>query len=230
MRLGVPLTSRIAAFALCCCLAVASTPSLAAARGSALTLAEREDISRGIACGSSIREIASRFERTVSTVSREIAAHGGRAAYRAHEADQQTWNAALRPKRCLRMVNRRLRDIVASKLMLDWSPEQISGWLNARYPDDESMRVSAGNHLSQPVSFKHEGVEKRAAGPSALKKRRMRHSRHMLANHWTVSGKDCRCRVDPRKARGGGKTELFPATGKATCWLVERTTRITLRR
>ena len=60
----------------------------------ALTLAEREDISRGIASGSSIREVASRFERAASTVSREIARHGGRAAYRAHEADQQAWHAA----------------------------------------------------------------------------------------------------------------------------------------
>ena len=74
----------------------------------ALTLAEREDISRGIASGSSIREIARRFERAASTVSREIVRHGGRAAYRAHEADQQAWNAALRPKRCLLAVNHQI--------------------------------------------------------------------------------------------------------------------------
>ena len=63
-----------------------------------------------------------------STVSREIARHGGRPAYRAYAADQQAWNAALRPKRCLLAVNSELRDVVASKLMLDWSPEQIAGW------------------------------------------------------------------------------------------------------
>src|SRR6516162_8534135 len=88
----------------------------------ALTLAEREDISRGIASGWSLREIASRLDRTTSTVSREIARHGGRSAYRAHDADQQAWDSPLRPKRCLLAMNRKLRDIVASKLMLDWSP------------------------------------------------------------------------------------------------------------
>ena len=85
----------------------------------ALTFAEREDISRGMASGSSIREIASCLHRAASTVSREIARHGGRPAYRAHDADQQAWNAALRPKSCLFAVNSELRDVVASKLILD---------------------------------------------------------------------------------------------------------------
>jgi IS30 family transposase len=66
----------------------------------------------------------------------------GRPAHRAHEAEHQAWNAALRPKRCLLALNRKLRNIVASKLILDWSPEQISGWLKTQYPDDGSMRVS----------------------------------------------------------------------------------------
>src|SRR5271168_4760533 len=108
----------------------------------ALTLAEREDISRGIASGSSIREIARHVNRAASTVSREVIRHGGRPAYRAHDADRQAWVSAFRPKRCLLALNRKLRDIVASKLILDWSPEQISGWLKNRYPNDESMRVS----------------------------------------------------------------------------------------
>src|SRR5580698_1245274 len=108
----------------------------------ALTLAEREDISRGIASGSSLREIARGLDRAGSTVSREISRHGGRAVYRAHEANDQAWDWALRPKRCLLAVNRRLRNMVASKLTLDWSPEQISGWLKTQYPADESLRVS----------------------------------------------------------------------------------------
>src|SRR5262249_32267142 len=108
----------------------------------ALTLAEREDISRGIASGSSIREIAGHRQRAASTVSRGIIGHGGRPAYRADDADQQAWRAALRPKKCLLSRNRRLRDIVGSKLILDGSPEQISGWLKIRYPNNESMRVS----------------------------------------------------------------------------------------
>src|SRR6266481_9366013 len=108
----------------------------------ALTLAEREDISRGIASGSPLREIARRLDRAASTVSREISRHGGRPAYRAHDADRQAWDSALRPKRCLLALNRKLRDIVAGKLILDWSPEQISGWLKTHYPDDESLHVS----------------------------------------------------------------------------------------
>ena len=110
----------------------------------ALTLAEREDISRGIASDSSIREIARLLKRSASTVSREVARHGGRPAYRAHDADQRAWRAALRPKRCLLAGNRKLRNDVARKLMLDWSPEQISGWLKSRYPNNEGMRVHDG--------------------------------------------------------------------------------------
>jgi len=105
-----------------------------------LTLAEREEISRGIASGSSIGEIARGFERAASTVSREVARHGGHSLYRASEADRQAWQSALRPKPCLLAIHRKLRTIVASKLILDWSPEQISGWLKKRYPSNESMR------------------------------------------------------------------------------------------
>ena len=108
----------------------------------ALTLAEREDISRGVASGSSIREIARHINRAASTVSREVVRHGGRPAYRAHDADCQAWVSALRPKHCLLATNRKLRDTVASKLILEWSPEQISGWLKTEYPNDERMRVS----------------------------------------------------------------------------------------
>jgi IS30 family transposase len=107
-----------------------------------LTLAEREDISRGIASGSSIREIAKGVQRAASTVSREVARHGGRPLYRASEADQQAWESALRPKVCLLAIHRKLQKIVACKLILDWSPEQISGWLKRQYPEDENMRVS----------------------------------------------------------------------------------------
>jgi IS30 family transposase len=92
-----------------------------------LTLAEREDISRGIASGSSIREIAKGLQRAASTVSREVARHGRRPQYRASEADSQAWESALRPKTCLLATHVKLRTIVASKLILDWSPEQISG-------------------------------------------------------------------------------------------------------
>src|SRR3981081_1423131 len=107
----------------------------------ALTVVEREDISRGLASGLSIRDIAKGLERAASTVSREVARHGGRPEDPAHEADQRAWNSALR-QRCLLAIHVRLRKMVARKLILDWSPEQISGWLKIQYPDDESMRVS----------------------------------------------------------------------------------------
>src|ERR1700691_5948171 len=92
-----------------------------------LTLAEREDISRGIASDCSMRVIAKGLKRAVSTVSR------------ANEADQQAWESALRPKTCLLATHTNLRELVASKLILDWSPEQISGWLKQSYPDDKNL-------------------------------------------------------------------------------------------
>src|SRR3979490_1573614 len=115
-----------------------------------LTLAEREDISRGIASGSSIRDIAKGLRRAVSTVSREGARHGGRSQYRASEADHHAWELALRPKVCLLAIQVKVQTIVASKLILDWSPEQISGWLKIEYPKDESMRVSYQTIYSTP--------------------------------------------------------------------------------
>jgi Helix-turn-helix domain len=107
----------------------------------ALTLAEREDISRGIASGCSLRVVAQGMGRACSTISREVARHGGRAQYRANQADQQAWESALRPTPCRLATHSELQQIVASKLMQDWSPEQISGWLKQSYPDDEGLRV-----------------------------------------------------------------------------------------
>jgi IS30 family transposase len=89
-----------------------------------------------------MRAIAARLDRCASTVSREVERNGGRKDYRAAKADERAWERARRPKRCLLSVNDRLRELVAEKLKEDWSPEQISGWLKRRYPDDEAMRVS----------------------------------------------------------------------------------------
>jgi IS30 family transposase len=143
----------------------------------ALALAEREDISRGIASGSSIREIARLLRRPASTVSREIARHGDRPGYRAHDADCQAWISALRPKKCLLAGNRKLRNIVASKLVLDWSPEQISGWLKTHYPDDEHMRVSHET-IYRSLFIQARGVLKKELLDYLRSKRRMRRSRH----------------------------------------------------
>jgi len=94
----------------------------------ALTLAEREEISRAMAAGFSIRSIALILGRAPSTISRELKRNGGQGCYRAAQADQAAWDRAHRPKRCKLSENRDLARIVTEKLRLQWSPEQIVGW------------------------------------------------------------------------------------------------------
>src|SRR6266404_5045164 len=143
----------------------------------ALTRAEREDISRGIASGSSIRELARHLDRAASTVGREVTRHGGRPAYRAHEADDHAWESALRPKKCLLALHPRLREVVTSKLILDWSPKQISGWLKTEYPKDQGMRVSHET-IYRSLFIQARGVLKKALLEHLRSKRRMRRSQH----------------------------------------------------
>jgi len=143
----------------------------------ALRRSEREDISRGIASGSSIREIARHLDRAASTVSREVTLHGGRPVYRAHEADEQAWESALRPKKCLLALHRRLREVVTSKLILDWSPEQISGWLKTEYPKNERMRVSHET-IYRSLFIQARGALKKELMDHLRTKRRMRRSQH----------------------------------------------------
>jgi len=108
----------------------------------ALRLEEREEISRGIAGGDSLRRIAARLQRPVCTISRELSRNGGRCAYRASEADALAWQRAGRPKRCRLAANAALRYVVAGKLGAKWSPEQIAGWLKEEFPTDAEMRIS----------------------------------------------------------------------------------------
>jgi len=108
----------------------------------ALTLEEREEISRGIAVGTSIRAIAAKLGRAASTVSREVNRNGGRRAYRASDADRSAWERAHRPKPCRLATHPALRWVVAQKLALEWSPEQIAGWLKRTYPRNEGLQVS----------------------------------------------------------------------------------------
>jgi transposase, IS30 family len=108
----------------------------------ALTLAEREEISRGLSAGHSVRQIARTLHRAPSTISREIARNGGQRRYRATQADEKSWERTRRPKLCRLAQNGKLRRLVANKLALDWSPEQVSGWLKRAYPDDETLHVS----------------------------------------------------------------------------------------
>jgi IS30 family transposase len=118
------------------------TPPLRKRSPHALTLAEREEISRGLSAGHSLRQIAKALQRSPSTISREIARNGGRQRYRATQADKAAWERSRRPKVCRLAQHGKLRRSVANKLALEWSPEQISGWLKCAYPDDEILRVS----------------------------------------------------------------------------------------
>jgi IS30 family transposase len=153
------------------------TPVVRRRSRKALTLVEREDISRGIASGCSLRVIAQRLNRAFSTVSREVARHGGRAQYRASEADQQAWESALRPKPCLLATHCKLQGIVASKLIQDWSPEQISGWLKQHYRDDKSLRVSHET-IYRSLFLQARGALKQELVRHLRSQRRIRRSRH----------------------------------------------------
>jgi IS30 family transposase len=108
----------------------------------ALTLSEREEISRGIAAHQSARSMARLLGHSPSTVSREISRNGGYDRYRAALADQKAWARARRPKRCKLANSPRLRQAVAGKLRLNWSPEQIAGWLKRAHPEDECYHMS----------------------------------------------------------------------------------------
>lgn len=146
-------------------------------RRCALTLAEREEISRGLATGESLRAIATRLGRSASTVCREVNRNGGRNRYRATMADEKAWHRARRPKRCLLSVNSRLRDLVAEKLKAHWSPEQISGWLKREYPSDEAMYISHET-IYRTLFVQARGALKRELLAHLRSRRMMRRSRH----------------------------------------------------
>lgn len=107
-----------------------------------LTFDEREEISRGLASGQSLRAIAVGLGRVRSTISREVTANGGQRRYRAGAADRRAWSRATRPKACELAVNPVLAGSVAEKLKRRWSPQQIAGWLKVEYPNDPEMQVS----------------------------------------------------------------------------------------
>jgi IS30 family transposase len=143
----------------------------------ALTLVEREEISRAVVAGGSIRSIASLLGRSPSTISREIKRNGGRGAYRAARADQAAWDRARRPKRCKLALNGALARRVAGKLQLQWSPEQIAGWLKHTYPCD------GDHHVSHETIYRTLFIQARGALNKELlqhlrRTRGMRRSRH----------------------------------------------------
>ena len=133
----------------------------------ALTLSEREEISRGIASDQSMRGMAACLNRSPSTISREIKRHGGLNDYRMSQADQSAWDRAKRPKRCKLACNPELRNAVADKLRHNWSPEQIAGWLKWMHPGDE------GNQVSHETIYRSLYIQARGA----LKKELLQHLR-----------------------------------------------------
>jgi IS30 family transposase len=139
----------------------------------ALRLEEREEISRGIAAGQSIRQIALGLERAPSTVCREIGRNGGGQRYRANRAERSTWERALRPKPCRLAHRRELRWQVARKLALQWSPEQISGWLKRQFPTDEDMQISH-EAIYRSLFVQTRGVLKKELTAHLRTRRRMR--------------------------------------------------------
>jgi len=144
---------------------------------SALTLVEREEISRGIVAGQSIRETARTLGRAPSTVSREVRRNGGYARYRAVEADKQAWDRGRRPKRCKLALNWQLARLVAAKLKMNWSPEQIAGWLKAEYPRDERYHVSHET-IYQSLFIQARGALKKELTAHLRSQRTIRRSKH----------------------------------------------------
>jgi IS30 family transposase len=203
-----------------------------------LTLVEREDISRGIASGCSLRVIAQRLSRACSTVSREVARHGGRAQYRASDADQRAWQLALRPKVCRLTLHEKLRSIVASKLIEDWSPQQISGWLKTEYPKDESLRVSHET-IYRSLFIQARGALKKELIQHLRSQRRIRRSRHASVHGHSqgkivdaISIRERPAEVEDRAVPGHWEGDLLRGAGNShVITLVERGSRFcTLRK
>ena len=153
---------------------VARAPRSRAAR--ALTTAEREEITRGLAARISIRAIARQLDRAPSTISREIARNEGATRYRAQRADERAWQRATRPKRCLLATHSSLRMVVAEKLRADWSPGQITGWLVSEYPEDTTMRISHET-IYRSLYIQARGVLKKELLAHLRRHRPMRRSR-----------------------------------------------------
>ncbi len=153
----------------------------------ALSLSEREEISRGIAAHRSIRTIARGLGRAPSTVSREIHRNGGYDEYRASEADERAWERAHRPKRCRLVEHPRLRRVVVRKLRTNWSPEQISGWLKRTYPNDASYHVSHET-IYRSLFIQARGALKKELTAHLRTKRTIRRSRQHRSRRGHGSG------------------------------------------
>lgn len=198
----------------------------------ALTSAEREEISRALVKGSSIRSIATLLGRAPSTISRELKRNGGQATYRATQADQGAWDQARRPKACKLSLNRAAAQLVAEKLQLQWSPEQISGWIKRTYPDDASYQVSHET-IYRSLFIQARGALKKELLVHLRRTRAMRRSRHHTQkqdNHGrirdTVSISERPACVEDRAVPGHWEGDLLCGSKNSQiATLVERNTR-----
>ena len=143
----------------------------------ALSLTEREEISRGLVSKQSLRSIAKNLNRAPSTISREVRRNGGRQAYRATSSDQRVWDCATRPKLCKLSFNAPLCQLIARKLRRKWSPQQIAGWLKRKHPDEEQHRVSHET-IYRSLYVQTRGVLKKELQECLRRTRAIRRSRH----------------------------------------------------
>lgn len=142
-----------------------------------LTLSEREEISRGIVAGLSVRAIAETLKRSPSTICREIHRNGGYDHYRANKAEQAAWDRGKRPKPCKLKILKPLKNIVAKQLKANWSPQQISGWLKRQYPDNEDYQLSHET-IYKTLYIQTRGALKKELIKHLRSRRAMRRSKH----------------------------------------------------
>lgn len=198
----------------------------------ALTLSEREEISRGIAGQLSLRAIAAQLGRSPSTVSREVNRNGGLKSYRASQADQAAWDRAHRPKTCKLANNPTLRYNITRKLKSNWSPEQIAGWLKKVYPGDEDNQVSH-EIIYRSLFIQARGVLKKELQQYLRTQRAIRRSRHAsLKNDGlgkitnAVSIRERPASVEDRAVPGHWEGDLIAGSNNSyIATLVERHTR-----
>ena len=193
-----------------------------------LTLAEREEISRGLARDWSLRQISRHLGRAPSTISREVKRNGGRRAYRASTAERAAWRRAQRPKLCKLALQPRLRRIVAEKLQRAWSPQQIAGWLKRHYPQDESLQVSHET-IYRSLFLQSRGVLKKELLQRLRSGRQVRHGRHTDKGGRIVDPVSIRQRpaeADDRAVPGHWEGDLIVGSNHSyIATLVERHTR-----
>ena len=198
----------------------------------ALSLADREEISRGVARQQSLRSIARRLKRPPSTISRELTRNGGYEDYRASAADQATWDRAHRPKPCKLARNRSLAKVVATKLTQQWSPQQIAGWMKRQHPDREDARVSHET-IYRSLYIQARGVLKKELQACLRTQRTIRRSKQASLKRQglgqitnAVSIRERPASVDDRAVPGHWEGDLIGGTHNSyIATLVERQSR-----